>query len=85
MPYDIYAEEVFGQPHEAEERRHVATFDRYEDAVAYCEDRLKKDLEEYPAEEKMIYYEHHGLDFWITGEPEGKHFSSRDFVKTLCV
>lgn len=77
MPYTVFYEEVFGQPHGPEERVRSAEFATYEEAVAYCEEQLRKDVQ------GETYYLHHGLDFWISPEPEGQHFSSRDFMQTL--
>lgn len=83
MSYTVFYEEVFGQPHEEGGRFKAAEFEVYEDAVAYCEDRLKEDVTGETLEEQEIHYAHHGLDYWISPEPEGKHFSSWDFMKNL--
>ena len=79
--YSVYYEEVGGQPHVDDSARHlVATFERYEDAVDYCKKRLDKEVGHVAPEEASLYYMHHGLDYWITPEPEGAHFSSRDYM-----
>lgn len=83
MLYTVFSEEVFGQPHEPEERYKAGEFTTYEEAVAYCEEQLKKELADIAPEEREVYYAHHGLDYFIVPEPEGVHFSSRDVVKTL--
>jgi hypothetical protein len=85
MSYSVFSEEVFGQPHEQEERHKVAEFESYDEAVAYCKSVLKKELEEVIPQDRAVYYEHHGMDYFIVPEPDDTHFSSRDFVKTLCV
>lgn len=84
MSYTVFSEEVFGQPHESGERQKMGEFATYEGAVAYCENRLKEELEEVAVHDRAVYYEHHGVDYFIVPEPEGKRFSSHDFVKTLC-